>query len=68
MPDTTIDVAIETFCSIKHETVKIILKCKPEDAKGELVTGKPYTCQHEATCLEGDRCLLKALQITTRRK
>ena len=68
MYDTRTEVAIQTFCSIKHEKVTIILKCKPEQAKGELVTGKPYTCEHMATCLKGDRCLLQALELTTRRK
>ena len=64
-------VEIETWCSKKRRVELIILECREEDARGELVKGKPVECGDQATCsgVRSDpRCLLNCVSMETRRK
>ena len=60
---------VETFCSKKRRQVLILLRTSQEQApRGNTITGVPVSCNFEGVCSKGELCLLKANQITTRRK
>lgn len=61
------EIEVETWCSKKRYVVKLLLECE-EEAKGEIVEGKPLHCSEENWCSKGELCLLNALRIETRRR
>ena len=59
--------AVETFCSKKRCQVLISLRTLGQP-KGNMITGVPESCNCEDGCSKGALCLLKAKQMTPRRK
>lgn len=66
-PDSFL-IDVHVWCSAKKQVVRITLQCNKKPI-GELVKGKPVYCFHEQNCtlINNSLCLLKAMQIETKR-